>query len=160
MSNTRSHSHRSQLGRGVGLKVQGSFVPLDLCAIFTSLGFLCLRVHFSLQRLLSGEAGANGSCYSHEPRASVAPDGAPGTETKLRQASRGSSDDKGSNVRGLGAEGSPVHLGLWFHAETLGTQARLLGSFQVFPCPRSVRFLSGKEGGKSPRVCACWSLLL
>lgn len=53
----------------VGLTVQGSFIPiLDLGAVFTTLlEFLRLWVNFSLQRFLSGEAGANASCFSHWP---------------------------------------------------------------------------------------------
>lgn len=53
----------------VGLKVQGSLIPvLDLCAVFTTLlEFLHLWVNFSLQRFLSGEAGANASSVSHWP---------------------------------------------------------------------------------------------
>lgn len=73
----------------VGLKVQGSFIPvLDLRAVFTTLlEFLHLWVNFSLQRFLSGEAGAHASCFSHWP---VWPQiRALGTVTELTPASQG-----------------------------------------------------------------------
>lgn len=73
----------------VGLKVQGSFIPvLDLCAVFTTLlEFLHLWVNFSLQRFLQGK---------REPMRAVSLTGLFGPRsglwgqiTELRQASQG-----------------------------------------------------------------------
>lgn len=89
----------------VCFQVQGSFTPvLDLRAVFTTLlGFLHLWVNFSLQRFLSGDAGADVSCFSHRltgPRS-----GLWGQIMKLRQASQGFFGYKRSNSHCLRAAG-------------------------------------------------------